>query len=154
MFCKSIYGSFVRELTTRYCVAWNEQKSLGFLQKSEGDIQGGNYARYILQYQLFELSADQPRKNVNKTSLKKPSRPSETTSLSPTPWVIHGYFIWHCVIIVLMAENIKAKTKKQKKIRVVPIKEARYVKAVLLLPKEVVSELLKSIYRSLTWIWR
>jgi len=55
------------------------------LQKSEGDIQGGNYARYILQYQLFELSADQPRKNVNKTSLKKPSRPSETTSLSPTP---------------------------------------------------------------------
>ena len=49
-----------------------------------------------------------------------------------------------------MAENIKAKTKKQKKIRVVPIKEARYVKAVLLLPKEIVSELLKSIYHPLT----
>ena len=49
-----------------------------------------------------------------------------------------------------MAENIRAKTKKQKKIRVVPIKEARYVKAVLLLPKEVVSELLKSIYHPLT----
>ena len=44
-----------------------------------------------------------------------------------------------------MAENIKAKSKKKKKVRIVPIKEARYVKAVLLLPREVVSELLKCI---------
>ena len=49
-----------------------------------------------------------------------------------------------------MAENIKAKTKKQKKIRVASMNEPRYVKAVLLLPKEVVSELLKSIYHPLT----
>lgn len=47
---------------------------------------------------------------------------------------------------MLERTKTKTKSKKQKKVRIVPIKEARYVKAVLLLPKEVVSEILKSIH--------
>ena len=44
-----------------------------------------------------------------------------------------------------MVDKTKTKSKKKKRIRIVPIKEVRYVKAVPLLPKEVVSELLRSI---------
>jgi len=49
-----------------------------------------------------------------------------------------------------MDDKTKTKPKKKKKIRIVPIKEARYVKAVLLLPKEIVSELLRCINYPLT----
>jgi len=49
-----------------------------------------------------------------------------------------------------MDDKTKNKSKKKKKIRIVPIKEARYIKAVLLLPKDFVSELLRCINYPLT----
>ena len=41
-----------------------------------------------------------------------------------------------------MNDKPKKKEKHKKKIRIVPVKESRYVKTVLLLPKEVVTELI------------